>query len=263
MAEYERTARSPGARFQIQTSGVIQTSAAFSMSPERLLARTLGAMQGDADTRVDELFDAWSAELPPSAAAINGKIRDVLIGQHGRTRVSALFKMQKPQVEAIMTECGAGEGWAVSLEDICGFKFASAPAPGSAHLSELSSGGAPAVVEHKYNPTLSDAIVAANAWDEERIPEKCFAVVACACPQVDTLEERDVEAFTSSLLEHLAAKHNGWNIGKPLARRYGAQAKARFPNLPDYGKTRGCDRDFCQMILDKCKNRRYVRSQIL
>ena len=159
MAEYERTARSPGSRFQIQTSGVIQTSAAFSMSPERLLARTLGAMQGDADTRVDELFDAWSAELPPSAAAINGKIRDVLIGQHGRTRVSALFKMQKPQVEAIMTECGAGEGWAVSLEDICGFKFASAPAPGSAHLSELSSGGAPAVVEHKYNPTLSDAIV--------------------------------------------------------------------------------------------------------
>ena len=232
----------------------------LSMSPEPLV-RTLSAMHGDGDTRVVDLFDAWSDELPPTAATINGAIRDILVAQHGRTRVSALFKMPRPQVEAIMARCGAGEGWAATLEDMSGFKFASTPAPSSAHLSELSRGGAPAVVERKYNPTLSDAIVAANAWDDERIPEKCFAVVGCACPEVDTLEEADVEAFTSSVLAHLAAKHNCWNIGKALARKYGAQARARFPNLPDYGKTRGCDRDLGQMIHDKCKNRTYVRSR--
>ena len=68
-----------------------------------------------------------------------------------------------------------------------------------------------------------------------------------------------MSAWLEQVLAFLFARFGRWNISVPLARIYGAQTKARFPNLPEYGNTPGCKRSPSQMIVDACKNRTYVR----
>ena len=220
-------------------------------------ARSLSAMQGDADTKLTEFFERWGGDMSADLAERLDKICKAFMEKHAVTRIGTLFKLRRAQAEAIFVECGAGEGWITTLEELAGFRFTSAPAPDSLSLTALSN-GTEYKPKPKYKPTLSDSVVEKGAFESERIPEYVFDASKCACPEVDTLKESDVERVTDRMLEYLAAKHGAWNIGKPLARNYGAQLAARLPYLPRYGKTAGRDRLWWMIVWQKCKNRTHV-----
>lgn len=220
--------------------------------------RSLSAMHGDADTKLTEFFECWGNDMSADLSERLGNICKAFMEKHAVARFDALFRLRRAQAEAIFVECGAGEGWLTTLEELSGFSFVSAPAPDSLSLKALSNGTKSKPKPNKYNPTLSDDVLIKGEFDSERIPEYVFDASTCACPEVDTLKESDIEAVTTRMLEYLAAKYGAWNIGKPLARRYGAQLAARFPNLPNYGKTDGRDREWWKLMLNKCKNRTHV-----
>ena len=217
--------------------------------------RSLSELRGDGETHLAEFFDVWSADLPPGLAAINCKVRDSFIGVHGRTRFASVFKLNRALAEGVMAECGAGEGWIDTMEDLSGFTFAAPTVPSTASLS----GGDPAHKPSKKKRTLSDDVrESAAGYDGEVIPDAVFDAVKCKYPGADTLEPKDVSAFTDALLLWAGARHNAWNFGLPLARHYAEQAARRLPKLPA-GKTKGAQQGWTDIIMNKTKNRTFVR----
>lgn len=222
---------------------------------------SLASMQNDGDTFLVDFFSAWNGELPPSAGAVNDKICAAFVNKHGRGRFNSLFQLSRTLADEVVAASGGSDGWTSTIEQLSGFKFALPTAPTSAHLAGLRSGVPEAAEKPKAHMTLSDTLGSNRAaWEAEKIPAHCYSVVTCACPLQSPLSEPDVSAFTDALLEYIAAKHGGWNLGLPLIRLYAAQTKRKFPHLPDRGQTAGVDRDWEVVIGGKIKNRRYVRT---
>ena len=219
--------------------------------------RSLSELCGDGETHLAEFFDVWSADLPPPIAAINCKVRDSFIEVHGRTRFASLFKLNRAVAEKVMAECGAGQGWIDTMEELSGFTFAAPTVPSTASLS----GGVPDKPKPKKKRTLSDDVLeSAAGFDGEVIPDAVFDAVKCKYPGADTLESKDVTAFTDALLLWAGARHNAWNFGLPLARHYASQAARRLPKLPDKpGKTKGAQQGWTDIIMNKTKNRTFAR----
>ena len=208
---------------------------------------SLSRMEHDPETRVVDFFAVWNLDLPPSACAINDKICATVINKYGRTRFSALFKLQRAVAEEVVSTSGGTDGWVKTIEELCGFSFALPTAPTSMQLAVLSSGVA-AAKKHKERQTLSDNLVSAADWMAQQIPECCFSVVQVANPTSDELSESDIEYFTTSLLEWVMATNGAINLGAPLTRHLAAQVKRRLPHLPDYGNTAGSSRDWTRII---------------
>lgn len=235
---------------------------------------SLSALYGQDEARVVDLFDAWNVDLPENLQAINRKICEAFITQHGRARLRVLFKMPRTQAAQVLTENGAGEGWIDTMEALSGFKFAPLAVPTTEKLVRLSGGDAAPTRPskgNKYQRTLSDDVEeSALGFASELIPDAVFdAVTRVKSPQTDTLEVKDMSDFTDALLVWVAARYNAWNLGLPLARHYARQAALRFPNLPEtkLREAKGRQGDVEQRvhgawttaIMNKSRNRSFVR----
>ena len=73
-------------------------------------ARSLSAMQGDADTKLTEFFERWGGDMSADLAERLDKICKAFMETHAVARIGTLFKLRRAQAEAIFVECGAGEG---------------------------------------------------------------------------------------------------------------------------------------------------------
>ena len=222
--------------------------------------RALDDFKGDAQALVTDFFDAWTLELPPQLREVNDKCRDRFL-RMGRTRFNVWFKLTTTMVDGIIEWAGGDDGWRESIEEFAGFKFAKPSAP------EHQDSGQKRKAEEAVQPPAKEQCVSARLTQlgsllDEVLPDKCYAVIETEAPDVNAITEPELTLWTDEVLRHIACRFGDWKVGMRLARQYGKQAKARLC-LPAYGKTPGYKRDVGRIILQKCKNRLYVRRPLL
>ena len=215
--------------------------------------RPIESFYGDGQALVADFLASQAVDLPPHLQVVYGKMYDAFVNTHGRARFNTLFRLTRSQAITVSTWAGGGEEIVDTMEQLAGFKFAPS--------LEL-----PSVVSDKQTRprpqknTISGALQASGQIMDETLPEYCFSVVKTHDPKNNTISEDDLTAFTDAVLQHCAVKHKSWKIGMGLARIYGAQAKARLPHLPNYGKTPGFKRNLVMILHGKGRNRQYVCS---
>jgi len=232
--------------------------------------RTLDSFYMDAQARVNEFFHVWSSDLVGDDAQSALKIGAEFIRVHARTRFSTFFKLQASVVEQVILENGGGTGWRQTIEELAGFQFEGRSAPASADLlrTESNESVRPAkklktdACKHDSHPNANTISAQLNESGElmgHPLPDHVFSVITTPNPLVNEIKESDLEAFTDSVLAHCSRTFARFNIGRPLARIWGAQAHARLKKLPNYGSVAGEDRSIGNMLYEKSKNRSHVR----
>ena len=220
--------------------------------------KTLASFHGDATASVQEFFDVWNTELPPSLAERNIRFCNVFMETYGRTRFSHFFKLTRDQA---CKACDGLDGWVETIEEMAGFTFDGQTAPDSARLASLAGVDAvasclrPTVKTFTAN-TIYARLVKEGTLDQQIIPDAVYAVVDVANPLVDEISAVEIERFTDALLQWFACEYGEWNIGIQLARHFGKQIEKRLPNIAPYGSV---SRKWWKIVKNKTKNRRYVR----
>jgi len=237
-------------------------SSKFESYPTQMLGgpRPISSFKGDLDAKLVDFFDSWNQELHAQLAAKNNELCERFMTEHGRTRFETWFKLTTSQADKVCADVGVGSGWRQTIEEMCGFSFTAPAAPQSAQLVSGAGADGHAPSSKSFRTRTAGALLAQNGLlMSERLPQACFDVVTTADPLANTITEADISSFTDAVLQHAAARHGTWSLGRCLLRVYGAQAAARLPNLPKYGKLPGCEREWWKILELKAHNRQYVR----
>ena len=213
--------------------------------------------------RTHDFFAAIAADLPPGPAEVALLVGERLVTKHCCVRICALFKLMRYQVVTIITDCGGYAGWIESIEEFAGFKFADQTVPESSALvsqsTKRSGCSADRPEKIKVLRTISEKLVNQGTLVDEKLPSTCFLGIKTPNYETNTIKDQELHHVLNNVAAYVVARHKSLKIGKNLAEIYARQIKDELPRLPPRGKLPGHERDVAQMILDKVKNRTYVR----
>lgn len=234
---------------------------------------TLADMKGDADASVEHFFERYAKELPAALADKCRRVGTTFLSRYGRARLGKLFALSAGNAREVLQTCELDPGWLETIEEMAGFTFRDHSVPDSATLlcavSEvpgssregwpLPSWWKPNVKAEKKRPdTISEEL--GKEICDETIPEGIFTkCIDTADPLCTAIEEREIEAMSSSLLSYYASRFGHIRFGVPLCRHLGKKLGHRLPILPAYGETPGNQRRWHKILWNKARNYSHAR----
>ena len=241
--------------------------------------RNIDSFKGDFNARWTDFIFALAEEFPDQIKKKAMAIGAALLNKTGRARVGHMFQLDPTTASAYLKELDAAD-WMPTLEMYAGFKFQALTIPPSATLVQGSITKADDeeeadadtekentdTVKKNVGPkrvcrkkeTLSDVLAKQGTMFDQRIPDAAFTVIKTPNPALNEIREEEVSDFTDAILSYVAATHGRIDIGAPLARHLMNLARSKI-KLPSYGGKAGEERKLDKMLLDKVKNRLYVR----
>ena len=196
---------------------------------------------------------------------------NVFIKEHVRTRLGQLFRLTIGQAEAACVKGGVSKeeapGWRGAIEDAAGMSFREQSVPSSAFLAtaagaetEYATKGPLVKFGKVRKPRLHKSLLTVGAQmaldgSPPYIPEYCYDVIQTENPEMQTITEPELIAFTDRIIEYYGTVYGRFNLGRPLCRLLGKLAEKRLPKIP-LGK--GKNRAFRKILDIKTKNRKHV-----
>ena len=235
---------------------------------------SLAALDGDVNAHTADLFRLFADDLEGDDAAECTAIGDCFLKKFKLTRLGKFFKLARHRAVETVAEAindktvgrSASEAWVESIEMQAGLSFADQSVPDSAALIGTSSNvlrtsgtkreRQPAPNREK---TISEILAAAGTLKDEVIPLSSFAVLETQEPHLHEISEPEVEVWTDAVLEAYGERFLRFNLGKPLARHLGIDARGKI-KLPAYGEKSAEQRtnSIGMMLYEKARNRKTV-----
>lgn len=229
--------------------------------------RDIESFKHDSQALVTDFFQAMAQDLPPHLADTAMKIADAFLTKHMRARLGSLFKLKHAAALKVVLETGGDEGWLATIEENAGFSFERSDIPPSSalvHPSKRSNVEAEAEAEWgaKSRRTVSQKLAHEKVLTTEVLPTSVYSLIETPDFTVNTIKEKELQDTLDEVLVYILEKHHSVRLGRPLANVYAKQITNHLTRLPPYGKKPGHERDVAQMLIDKARNRLYVRRAI-
>ena len=194
------------------------------------------AFAGHPEACVSPYYKAFARELggaltSPGAKAI--KIKDILKGRFGRTRMGQMFRLTSSQFDMVLRDAGAAVEWRDLIEETAGGKFAVPDwCTSSGGLERAAVGRSQVANEARGDLTVARENTVSDALGRRQIervvvPKAVFQSVTVSDVSNVRLNGPQITLLSRAFVLWVWSKTGKFSVGAPLCRHAATQFEAR------------------------------------